>query len=388
MRIGIAALGRVSEDTGGKNYIIHFLKELDRMRPAHEFVLFFSEGEAEALGITSHQGLGVVTVPNSKRTPVHKVIGEQSKLPKYITRERVDLMYFPGNFVSLMSGVPSVVNIRSAAHFYGSKYGISGIRRWIRSILMPLSARRAKAIITPSEDIKRDVVRFTHVDPSKVQVIHHGVDVALFDGERNRNTIESRGVLSKYGLTPGNYLLYVSALWRYKNQDKLIRAHAKIVQQGFPDLKLVLAGKGTGTDPKYISEINSLPKSLGTDHLVVMTGPLAQQDLAYLYANTRAFVFPSSYESFGNPIFEAWASGVPIATANVHSFPEIVADAGLLFDPLDEAAMMEAILRLLTDADLSRDLVRRGAARAKEFSWELAVRRTLTLLERVYAPGE
>ncbi len=384
MRIGIAAIGRVSEDTGGKNYIIHFLREIERAKTKHEFVLFLSEGEAGRLGISTSERVTVVTVPNSKNTPLHKVIGEQWKLPAYIRQERIDLMYYPGNFVSLLSRVPSVVNIRSAAHFYGAEYGISGIRRLVRAWLMPASARKADAIITPSNDIKRDVVRFTRASATKIEVIPHGVDLSLFDGDRNRGTVESTEVLDRCGLTSGAYLLFVSALWRYKNQDKLIHAHAEVVRQGFPELKLVLAGKGTGTDPKYIREITELPKSVGTESLVVMTGGLDQRTLASLYANAAAFVFPSSYESFGNPIFEAWASSVPVATANVHSFPEIVADAALLFDPLDRQGMVEAILKLLNDKELAAELKRRGSSRAKDFSWELAVSRTLRLLERVY----
>src|SRR5437660_1369767 len=110
MRIGIASLGRVSEDTGGKNYIVHFIAELSRLNSSHQFVLFLSEREHESLGIDH---IEIVEIPNSKRTPLHKVIGEQFKLPQAIRRAKIDVMYYPGNFISLRSKVPSVVAIRS-----------------------------------------------------------------------------------------------------------------------------------------------------------------------------------------------------------------------------------------------------------------------------------
>jgi len=383
MRIGIASLGRVSEDTGGKNYIIHFFRELERVQSQHEFVLFLSEDEAAPLGFQESSSLRIVTVANSKQTPLHKVIGEQVLLPKYITREKIDVMYYPGNFVSLRSKIPAVVNIRATAHFYGKQYGIHGIRRLIRTLLMPPSARKACAIITPSEDIKKDVVRFTNVAADKIRVIPHGIDVLLFDGDINRADPKGKEILDRYKLSPNNYLLYVSALWRYKNQNKLIRAHAEIVKAGYPELKLVLAGKGTGTEQKYLDEINQLPKQLETEHLVVFTGGLPQNDLRYLYANARVFVFPSSYESFGNPIFESWASDVPVATANVHSFPEIIGDAGLLFDVTDKTDMTNKIMQLLSDDSLRATLITRGRERAKQFTWEHCVTRTLTLLTSV-----
>jgi glycosyltransferase involved in cell wall biosynthesis len=382
MKIGIAAIGRLSEDTGGKNYIVHFIRGIERLRPPHSFVLFVSEGEAAMLDIQVSELFHIVTVPNSKQTPIHKVFAEQWKLPQCIKREKIDAMYYPGNFVSLFSNVPSVVNIRSMAHAYPS-YGVTGIRRAVRSLLMPLSARKARAVITPSEDIKRDVMRFTKVDPTNIHVIPHGVNLELFDGEQNRRSDEGKAVLDRYKLTSGNYLLYVSALWRYKRQDQLIRAHAELVKNGFPNLKLVIAGKGTGTDKKYLDEIHSLPKSLGTHELVVFTGGMPQSDLRYLYANARAFIFPSSYESFGNPIFEAWASDTPVAVSNVHSFPEIAGDAALFFDPMDAQDIAAKISMILSDTELARTLIRRGAERVKSFTWEAAITRTLSLIENV-----
>ena len=117
--------------------------------------------------------------------------------------------------------------------------------------------------------------------------------------------------------------------------------------------------------------------------MVTFTGQVPQADLRYLYAHARAFLFPSSYESFGNPIFEAWASGIPIASSNSHSFPEIVGEAGLLFDPLDKEAMKRAILSVALDNSVRGALMAKGSDRVRTFSWESAVRRTLSVLESV-----
>ena len=387
MNVGISALGHLSEDTGGKNYIVHFFRELAREHHDHHFTLFLSSGERPKLGIEPTDWLSIIEIPGSSRTPLHKVAAEQFRLPRYIQRAKIDIMYYPGNFVSLFSHVPAIVNIRAVAHCYGAKYGIRGVRRFIRSLLMPRSARKAKAIITPSEDIKLDVIRFMHIAEKKIHVIPHGVDTSLFNGGKNRDNNDSRIALNKFGLYPNKYILYVSALWRYKNQDKLIRAHAELVTQGFSDLKLVIVGRGTGTEEKYLNEIYSLPKRLGTDSLVIFTGSVPQSELRYLYANARAFVFPSAYESFGNPIFEAWASGIPIAASNVHSFPEIIGEgdraAGLLFDPTNISEITESIARLLEDKELSSKLIQRGRGNVKRFTWEACVGRTLFLIERV-----
>lgn len=388
MRIGVAALGRLSEDTGGRNYIVHFFRELARGRHGMEFVLYVSEDEAEAIGIQQQDWLRIVELPHTKRTPLHKVFGEQIILPAAIERERIDVMYYPGNFVALRSKIPAVVNIRATAHFYGNEYGIRGIRRLIRSLLMPASARKAQAIITPSEDIKRDVIRFTGVASEKIHVIPHGVDTSLFDGDTNRHATEGQSLLQHFELEPQTYILYVSALWRYKNQLALIDAFANEIAPKYPSLKLVLAGRGTGVEKAYLNELHKRVTDAGLGDRVVFTGAQPQSNLRYLYAHATLFVFPSRYESFGNPLFEAWASSIPVAASNVHSFPEIVGNAGLLFDPEHAPDIAAAIERLLDDQSLRATLITNGQQRIKNFTWEECVARTLSVIEYVRALTE
>ncbi len=74
-------------------------------------------------------------------------------------------------------------------------------------------------------------------------------------------------------------------------------------------------------------------------------------------------------EGFGLPVIEAMACGLPVAASNRNSLPEIVADAGLLFDPLSTTEMAAAIGRLLSDGPLRRALREKGLKRAESFSW-------------------
>ena len=123
MKIGVASLGRLSEDTGGRNYIENFLRFLPAVNEAgHEFTLFISEDEAEPLQANAERaGVRIIEIPNTKRTPLHKVIGEQLFLPPHIRKTGQDVMYFPGNFASTSCPVPYVLNIRGVAHYYGGK---------------------------------------------------------------------------------------------------------------------------------------------------------------------------------------------------------------------------------------------------------------------------
>ena len=77
------------------------------------------------------------------------------------------------------------------------------------------------------------------------------------------------------------------------------------------------------------------------------------------------------------------ASGTPVVTSNVSSLPEVAADAAVLVDPLDPAAIADGIYRVLTDRALQSELRAKGLARARQFSWEHSVRRVRQIYREV-----
>jgi glycosyltransferase involved in cell wall biosynthesis len=72
---------------------------------------------------------------------------------------------------------------------------------------------------------------------------------------------------------------------------------------------------------------------------------------------------------------------VPVVASNTTSLPEIVGDAGLLVDPMDEAAIADALIAVLRDDTLRARLIAAGAERVAQFSWERCARETLAVIE-------
>ncbi|MBI4655128.1 MAG: glycosyltransferase family 4 protein, partial [Elusimicrobia bacterium] len=95
-------------------------------------------------------------------------------------------------------------------------------------------------------------------------------------------------------------------------------------------------------------------------------------------------VYPSLYEGFGYPPLEAMACGCPVTASNATSIPEIVGDAGILFDPYNTEEMAQAIEKVLKNPDLRQELVRKGFEQVKKFSWEKTARQTLEVYKKVY----
>ncbi|MFN3345062.1 MAG: glycosyltransferase family 4 protein [Chloroherpetonaceae bacterium] len=378
--IGIVLLGNISEDTGGRNYFINFTKALSRSESQHRFTMFLNPNQKHVIEPFLSEKLSVVEIPPKSKSSVAKVISEQLIAPFYLAKHEVDVAYFPGNFVSLLSPVPTVVAIRSMLYYHHPQV-IDKSRLIVRRLLTPPSAKMARAIITPSQDIKNDVVNFVRIRESKIRVVNHGVDTELF--QKNYVESEREAVFKKFGITK-KFLLYASALWEYKNQDKLILALKNLLERGH-DLQLVIAGKGINVFEKYEAKLHQLVEQNGLKERVIFAGLVPHQELKYLYKYAEVFAYPSSYESFGNPLFEAWAAGVPVVCANVHSFPEMTENGkcAVMVNPLNVDEITDALHRVLTDSTLKQKLIEAGRTRVASFSWEKCVRETLAVIEEV-----
>ena len=151
------------------------------------------------------------------------------------------------------------------------------------------------------------------------------------------------------------YYLVVGTLAVHKNLPAPVEA---IVTSG---RSVVVVG--ASGDRQAFSEGSDMPR--GT----VIAGRVDDAELAWLYRNARALVFPSKYEGFGLPPLEAQKLGCPVVTSFAAALPEVVDDAGLYFDPDVPASLIDALDRLESDESLGRDLRSRGLVNAERYSW-------------------
>jgi len=179
------------------------------------------------------------------------------------------------------------------------------------------------------------------------------------------------------GVKPGQYWLSVGTIEPRKNQERLFDALARLPG----DRPLVLAG-GRGW---MMEDVAQRINDLGLAGRVKLTGYLEDDELAWLYANCFAFVYPSLFEGFGLPVLEAMSLGAAVVTSTVSSLPEVAGDAALLVDPADAGAIAGAMARLEADSALRLGLRSAGLARAAAFSWDKAGEAALGAYARVLA---
>ena len=235
--------------------------------------------------------------------------------------------------------------------------------------------RKADLIITSSEYSKGDMTVRFGVPESKVAVIPLGFDSRLFNPAPAGQS-SGKGLLAGYGIDRP-YLIHVGAWQPRKNLDRLIRAF-RLLERGRSDqsFQLVLCGMRHPAADK----LDELVRSLALDGRVILTGLVPDSDLAELYRGAIAFVMPSLYEGFGLPVLEAMACGVPVISSDRSSLPEVMGDAAVYFDPESEEDIATAAERVTSDTALRGELIQRGLARVKQFSWEACTRATLGAL--------
>jgi glycosyltransferase involved in cell wall biosynthesis len=228
-------------------------------------------------------------------------------------------------------------------------------------------------VVCVSEATKNDLCNHAPIDPARVFVTLLAAAPELFYPCADPEKIAR--VRIKYDIPDGPYILSLNTLEPRKNVGHVVQCFARLVQEeNIQDLRLVLVGaKGWLYDG--ILETISVYDSLA-DRIIV-TGYVADEDLAALYSAALAFIFPSFCEGFGLPPLEAMQCGTPVITSNTSSLPEVVGDAGVMLDPEDADGLCHSILQIYRSASLREAMSRRSVVRAREFSWRKCTQETV-----------
>ena len=171
------------------------------------------------------------------------------------------------------------------------------------------------------------------------------------------------------------YILWIGRSDPTKNLPALLAAFRTIERQ--MDVRLVIAGEGSPVDLRASGVDDG---SLGG---VTVLGPVSDAEKIALLDRASVLVCPSLYEGFGFAPLEAMARGCPVVAAWTGALPEVCGDAALYVDPRRPDRIADALLRVLTDPELSRDLVERGRTRSIALTWEASVRAHLAVIDRV-----
>jgi glycosyltransferase involved in cell wall biosynthesis len=236
------------------------------------------------------------------------------------------------------------------------------------------SLKHSDKIITVSQFTRDEILKVYKCQEKKIKVIHNGFNNRLYKKITDQEKIAE--VLKKYGLEQP-YFLYVGRLEKKKNTLLLISAFVRFKQCNKKLAeKLVLIGDASfGFD-----EIKYIIHEFGLEDEVVMPGWANEEDIPYIFNGASVYVLPSLHEGFGITLLQALACGVPAIVSDIPVLREVAGDAALFFNQQDKENMAALMKKIIIDQKLREELIIKGLARAKEFSWEKCARETLEVI--------
>lgn len=293
------------------------------------------------------------------------LIWEQIALPILAQVMSADITFSPANYGPLFAPA-QIILLRNSLAVVGKETRLAKRFYWLALACMTaaslLLCKRAIAV----SDYARKVLTFGlgKFVQDRVSIVMHGVDPIFCPDDNPRE----------------NFLLAVADIYVQKNLHNLINAMAT-VRDHFPDVTLKIAGHPT--DSEYFSDLQKIVEGKSLSAHIEFLGSHKAVELVELYRRCRLFIFPSTVETFGNPLVESMACGCAIVSSNTAAMPEILGPAGLYFDPMDADDMAQKILHMLKEPSLCQTYSQLARDRARLFSWKNTARMTAEVLKSV-----
>jgi glycosyltransferase involved in cell wall biosynthesis len=298
-------------------------------------------------------------------------------LPRYLRKNPVDVyhtQYITPFFVPRK--IKIVTTIHDISFNFFPKY-IKWTDLFFLKTLIPISLWRADKVIAVSEFTRGELMKYYKVDRAKADCVHNAVSEDYFEKEITSQNLQA--VRKKYDL-PEKFILYVGTLQPRKNLTALIEAYAKIKNE-IPRLKLVLGGKRSARN--FDKRIDKAIKKYSLDSDVIFPGFIAEADKKAVFAAAEMFCFPSLYEGFGIPVLEAMAAGIPAIASNIPAHREVAGEAALFFSPENAGELSGKIIEIFKNKDLRNELIEKGKAQCRKFTWKESAQKTLSVYEEL-----
>lgn len=373
MRIGVDALRLSGQRLGIGRYIEYLLKHWNTMLEPDERVVVYVREPFDPAPLGLSEGFEIRVLPSR----LDGVLWEHFVLAK--RWRETDVLFCPSYTIPLnyrgrtVVATHSVNEVQPGAHpwWYHLTY-----RQRNR-----LSARRADAVIVPSQSARRHVEELYGVDGAKIDIVAEGVDDDFRPLEDESVLRETR---RRFFGDERPYILFVGKLSHRRSIPELVTAFAELKRSDAIPHGLLLYGPNVHDLP-----LDKLVAELGVaDSVVQLNEKLADhRAIIPVYSAADLFVHPSAYEGFSLTTVEAMACGVPVVTVGRGAAAEIVGDTALTVDAPTAENLAVTMRRALSEPDLRARLRTAALARADELRLSATARGTLDVIRRVGRSG-
>jgi glycosyltransferase involved in cell wall biosynthesis len=241
-----------------------------------------------------------------------------------------------------------------------------GVVYWLKMslyrFLLWWAHRKSRRIITFAKTTAKDIARLHPFAKDRLVVTYEAVGVPLH--------LEPE----KPPFDFGEYIMYQGTAFPHKNLPKLVEAF-DILHAKYPKLNLVMVGKREKHYIELEEEIKKHPSAAN----IILTGFLPDPQSKWTFQHCRLYITPTLMEGAGLTALEAMAYGAPVVSSNTSVMPEFYGEGALYCNPYDPRDMADKISAVLDDSKLRKDLIAKGAAQVKKYSWDKMAKETLAV---------
>jgi glycosyltransferase involved in cell wall biosynthesis len=370
MKIGIEAQRIFRPKKHGMDVVaIELIKNLQQIDATNEYTIFGRDGVNDVIPGTPNFHINTFSA-------FSYADWEQIGLVRKVKKEKPDVLHCTANTAPVILNIPLIITLHDIIYleqvdFKGTAY--QNLGNLYRRFIVPRIVKKAELILTVSEFERENIVRRLKIPDEKVKVLYNGV-APQFTTNYSRQEIEE--FRNQYAL-PAQFIMFLGNTAPKKNTLNVIKAYVEFCLQYKDAMPLVLLDYKKELVIKILDELKQ-PALLSQ---FIFPGYVPYRQIPLMYNAATLFLYPSLRESFGLPILEAMACGVPVITSNTSSMPEVAGNAAALIDPFDYKDLSNALARLLFDKGLMNNYREKGLQRAKEFTWKTSAEKLLRIYE-------
>lgn len=372
MNIGISAI-HVRPGISGSHepYMVQLVNALSAIEMQHEVTLFVTSSN-QHLFEEAKKKFNFVIYPKFVKNVFARIIFEQVILPLDARRRGIDTLHYAGTAGSLFMSNRDVVTIHHDSKTQRQSMGIS--RNSYYDLVLRIN-RQAGLIITPTQAYADELIDYYGYNSKRMRPVHHGVNPKF----RDVSLGEVISVKSNWGIGE-NAILTVANTKPHKNIPNLVRAFHILLQEYQMVTQLIMIGNlDQILLDKIIGEITPDIEFLRTRFKVIPFLPHTQ--LPPFYASAAVFAFVSKVETFGMPLVEAMACGMPIVASDIPVHKEVLQGAARMVSPNDPEDIAAALYSVLSDKKERNRLRDLANTRSTQFSWDITAQKTLRVYE-------
>lgn len=379
MKIGIEGQRLFRKKKHGMDMVaLELIRNLQEIDHVNEYFIFVSPDEDNTV-LKETANFKIITLEGGSYP-----MWEQFALPKAAKKYGCEILHCTSNTAPVNCNIPLVTTLHDIIYMESSYLKIltgtatpyQKFGNVYRKLIVPRVVNKSRKIITVSHFEKNRIADFFGMkNDNRLSAVYNGVSEHF---KPVTNEADLKRVKDKYHL-PDNFFFFLGNTDPKKNTKGTLKAFSDFLKQTGSDHKLVMLDYDR-------TELEKLLDEIGDKNLIdkiILTGYVINTDLPAIYCQSNIFLYPSLRESFGIPMLEAMACGVPVITSNTSSMPEVAGDAAIIIDPFKPEEITAAMISIYNDATKRNQLIEDGFVQAARFSWKAMAQDVLKIYNQI-----